>query len=282
MSYSWGIADLDEFLPLPNKPVLACGVPEVGKTILSVHLASNAIKNNLRVLFIDTEDDPTKYRVLEWYKKRLELTETQVKHLHFQEPDDIFELAKFLGIVVQVTYHEQKASVAIKYPKKWGKEVDKVATTSRYADWWEVSPLKELMEKENYDLLILDSLARPIKETVSKETQDLPARGTLLEHIAKILKHVSKKLKILTFVTNHSTRSPMKQAILDPWGGDTVKGVFKFRFTIMHPDSKLSQAYSKFARRFVRDRWAGLFPGAMLPLHINKDFGYVTLDEAKI
>lgn len=283
---STGCKSIDDLLlgGIPRgSPLGLFGLWKIGKSVLCYQTAVKTVVDNRdsRVLYIDTEAmflDDVIDSFYSWYKNRWKIDDSYKKRIEFLLTEDLFDLFRQLGMDLVLKQEQDRVSATVKFPKRDREEVAK--TTEQTRDWIEYSPIYKRLEKNRYDLLILDSLTIPIKEKIPTVTQNFPARSTIISFIISALKILAKRFNMGVIFTNHAVRSPMMQHALSPWGGDNLLYEVKYWVSILDPLKDQKQKYGDRARRVMRYRYP-YQEEAIVLVKLEKDTGFIDIEDTK-
>ena len=134
---------------------------------------------------------------------------TKNKVLHVFSEVGILELLSLMNMEVEVKGSKEKMDVKI---RKYG---DAVA-----------SPLSTFINKYKVKFIVLDSLGMLIKPLMGG-IQDLPARATVINLLLNGLMKIASFYKLIVFVLNHESRSPMNK-FYTFYGGSSIGYGFKY------------------------------------------------------
>ena len=151
-------------------------------------------------------------------------------------------------------------------------------------------PCEETLKKkelENISLIILDSLTKPIKDSVGSETANLPARAQIVERLFGRLYHIAEIYNIAIIVLHHESVPPPVGYPKAPYayGGNSVyynsKYILEFsNSTKKERDIKCveddKKKWNLEARRIKLVRHPSIQPdGEKRAIRLKKDVGFV-------
>jgi len=169
------------------------GEPTAGKTIFASQCGlANLSQTDKNTLLIETEGLRDYDRKLLLYKfmKRWNLTKEDIdkrfKIVHTMGDPHMQSIQKLLQMFgYMVTFEISKNG---KYSVKFQK----------------CTPTITPKQLENTSMIILDSLTKPVKDSVGSETQNLPARAQIVERLFGSLYHIAKIYNIAIIVIHHA------------------------------------------------------------------------------
>ena len=277
-------------------PTILFGIPDLGKTWFCFQMACMCTrppsKGGLgkKVLYLDTESffftEDTRERFLNYFKKRC--PDIDEEKLEIVCVEDIYELGKLFGIVFEIRVSEARITVDAKFPtarqiKLASKGKSQLKETLRDAKWYEHAPLFKKLSSGEYGLVVIDSITVPIKSVIPTQTQNFPARTSILTILLGAAYAFAKKFDVAFLITNHITRSPMspgyRYGVGDPWGGQNIVYYVKHIFGLYRPLKDQVQKYAPDGhrvRRFERYRYPGL-EREVTAVMLAKNLGYVDL-----
>jgi len=137
---------------------------------------------------------------------------------------------------------------------------------------------------EETSMIILDSLTKPIKDSVGHETQNLPARAQLIERLFGKLYHIAMLYNIAVVVVHHASINPMMPFGRDlgkPYGGNPVLYNSKYALEFIDAPNKVKNetGWGEQARRVkLLRRPDEPYTGELVPVHLKKDYGFTDDD----
>jgi len=135
-------------------------------------------------------------------------------------------------------------------------------------------------ELEDTGMIVLDSLTKPIKDSVGSETQNLPARAQLTERLFGKLYHTAMIHNIAILVIHHASINPMMPFGRDlgkPYGGNPVLYNSKYAMEFIDAPNKVKNetGWGEEARRVkLLRRPDEPYTGELFPVRLKKDWGY--------
>jgi len=245
------------------------GEPTSGKTLFSYQCGlSNIANTNKQTLLIETEglrDYDTKL-ILYRFMNRWGLTKETV--------DSKFKILHTLGDIQLKSYQ--------KLFQMFGYYVtDEISKQGKYSlKFQNCAPTLKEKELEKTGLIILDSLTKPIKDSVGSETQNLPARAQLIERLFGKLYHVASVYNIPIIVVHHASINPIMPFGRDlgkPYGGNPVLYNSKYALEFIDAPSKIKTqtGWGDEARRVkLLRRPDEPYTGELIPVRLKKDYGF--------
>ena len=266
------------------------GVPNIGKTWCCKQIAVKCILPekeggfNKKVLYVDTEsffkDKETRDLYWSYFSKRWSIPSNLRDRMEIRIIPDIFKLGSLFGIEFTIIQEKERVSAIAKYPRKESSDKEPQKSSIQAENWIEYSPLYKEMKKEDYGLVVIDSITVPIKAVIPKSTQNLPGRGTLEDPLLSAFSLIAGEFDIPVLFTNHAVRDPMRQSYLKQWGGDDMLFFIKRWFGILEGLKEQKNQYGDRVRRIYRYRYPGLDPMVSLAL-LQKDMGYIDPEDLK-
>lgn len=133
---------------------------------------------------------------------------------------------------------------------------------------------------KNTSMIILDSLTKPIKDSVGSNTANLPTRSAVTEKLFNRLYHTAMVYDIAIIVMHHATYNPVMPFGRDlgkPYGGDPILYNSKYALQIIDAPRKLQQETNwgletrrvKLLRSPHEQATEELFP-----IRLKKDWGF--------
>jgi len=135
-------------------------------------------------------------------------------------------------------------------------------------------------ELENTSMIIIDSLTKPLKDSVGSETQNLPARAQMIERLFGKLYHFAQIYDIAIIVNHHASINPMMPFGRDlgkPYGGNPILYNSKYAMEFIDAPKKVQNetGWGLEARRVkLLRRPDEQTTGELIPVRLKKDYGY--------
>ena len=133
---------------------------------------------------------------------------------------------------------------------------------------------------ENVSLIILDSLTKPIKDSIGSETQNLPSRSQIVERLFGKLYHTAKLYNLGVIVSHHASIDPTMPFGRDlgkPYGGNPILYNSKYAMEFIDATNKVKEetGFGLEARRVkLLRRPDEPSTGELIPIRLKKDFGF--------
>ena len=263
----------------PHKLISALfGDPATGKSFLAYQSGVNNVKiNNKKTLLLDTEgltqnDLDT---ILGKLGKRYDVDEKKLK--------DKFQMIK--------TYNDPQMQSIQKLMQMFGymvtfemsKKGGKYKVIFRHCD--ETLTEKELKQTS---MIIIDSLTKPIKDSIGSETPNLPARAQIVERLFGKLHQVADLYNIAVVVIHHQSNAPPVGPYKMPpriYGGNPIYYNSKYILEIFQSTKNerdmvcaenKKNVWGKEARRVTMIRHPSIQPpDGKFPIRLMKDMGFV-------
>jgi len=246
------------------------GKPMAGKSMFCYQAGlANLIKSKRKTLYIDTEGiRPQDIKEL-LYKfgarfgldkatinSRFDIT-TTLGDIHLKSINKLFKMFGQNLILDQ---------------SKGGKYTAKFEyTTPTYND-------KKL---EDYSMIIIDSMSKPLKDTIGTNTANLPTRSQVQERIFGMLTHLAVQHNIAVIINHHVSSNPVMPFGVDfghPIGGDSIMYNTKYVLEFWDATNKLKTetGWGIETRRVRLYRHpTEQVTGEWTPIRLQKDVGYV-------
>ena len=129
-------------------------------------------------------------------------------------------------------------------------------------------------------MIVLDSITRPIKDSIGSNTQNLPARSQLIDRLFGKLSNLAIRHNLAVIVNHHTTVNPVTPFGIDHgkmWGGDGMMYTSKYAIQFTNATMKIKNetGWGIEARRvkLVR-RPDEQDTGEWIPVRLMKDYGY--------
>ena len=292
-------------------PALIYSIPNVGKTWLAFQVACMCTRDpkygglGRPALYLDTEaffSEETFGRLYGYFQKRWpDLPKEPM--IEIVRIPSIFELGSIFGMEIQLVQEESRTSALVKFPtdrqvkladtkvkeeSKEGKAVRRdIKETIQTTGWIKASEAYKKFQEKNYGLMVIDSITVPLKSCIPKSTQNLPARGTILNAILGVLYPFAIDFNCSVLVTDHLTRSPMnpmyQYGLGDPWGGQDIVYYIKHILGLFPPkkDERESIDQGFRLKQVYRNRYPGLDAMTSLAM-LGKDQGYIDIPKGSV
>jgi len=248
--------------------------PNIGKTKLGLQLAVANIKQKCKhSIIIETEGESFEDHLvlMKKFAVRYGLSEQDlVKHIkYYQTIGDVKEygiqkLMKLLGYDLKLTL------------SKGGKFSTDFTQTKLGID--------ETVLK-NSSFMLIDSITTPIKESVGSETQNLPARASIVQRLYGRLYQLAKTYNLLVVVNHHTSVNPVMPFGKDLgkiYGGQPVLYNSKYAIQLLPSTNELRkkyyQGFENEARRIRLIRHPYIIAdGKLYNIRLKKDYGFCDL-----
>lgn len=220
---------------------MAFGQKDIGKTFMCYQLASALYKDEgKKTLMIDTEgfgsEPDTRNRMLDFFVDRWDLD--QRGPIDFLFPSQLEDIAEYVGkefdLVIKGKNNTVRANI-------WDETEDLEC------------PLAKQIEKDDYGLIVMDSLSQPFKEKIAvPPQQNFSTRASLMSAILGRLNVIVKDKGIGGFLTSHESSNPA-----NPYGTGKPFGPNNIVYTVKYI-MQIRGNPKKEKRTFVRFRYPGL------------------------
>ena len=248
--------------------------PNIGKTKLSLQLAlANVASTGKKSMIIDTEgeDRDDIMEILKRFGKRYNLSEDEIKKKitivncqgDIQEPS-LIKLMKLFGYKLKLELSEKGGKYSVSFQN--------------------VKPEIDQYKPSDYSFIVIDSLSSPLKETIGTETQNLPARASIVQRLFGKLYQYAKTHNICFVVNHHTSRNPITPFGRDfgkVFGGDPVLYNSKYILQIIDSTSKIKktkfQGFEDEARRVRLLRHPYIKSDKLYDIRLKEDYGFVDI-----
>lgn len=245
------------------------GRPAIGKSMYGYQIGLSSLKeSNKKTLYIDTEGtrENDLRSLLYRFGKRFGLEKSDINKR--------FDIATTLGDIhlksIQKLFQMFGQSLKLEQ-SRGGKYTAKFEFTT---------PIYKDDKLEEYSMIIIDSMSKPLKDSVGTNTSNLPTRSQIQERIFGMLTHIAVKYNIAVIIIHHCTHNPVNLFGVDwgvPTGGDSIIYNTKYVLEFWEATSpiKKSTGWDLEARRVrifrhpteqVDWKW--------IPIRLKKDTGY--------
>lgn len=142
------------------------------------------------------------------------------------------------------------------------------------------TPTLKEKELQETSMIIIDSLTKPIKDSVGNETQNLPSRAQIIERLFGKLYHIASIYDIAIIVNHHASVNPIMPFGRDlgkPYGGNPVLYNSKYALGFIDAPNKIKTetGWGTEARRVrLLRRPDEQTTGELIPIRLKKDFGF--------
>jgi len=245
------------------------GEPTSGKTLFGDQCGlANIAKTNKKTILIETEG-------LRDYDRKLLLYKFMPRwNLDKKTVDDKFIIKHTLGDTQLISI--QKLLQMFGYMTTF-----EISKNGKYSvKFQNCTPSLKEKELEETGMIILDSLTKPIKDSVGSETQNLPARAQLIERLFGKLYHTAMIYDLAIIVIHHASINPMMPFGRDlgkPYGGNPVLYNSKFALEFIDAPNKVKNetGWGEETRRVkLLRRPDEPYTGELVPTRLKKDYGY--------
>jgi len=243
--------------------------PTTGKTMFAQQIGFANIKHtNKKTLLIETEG-------LRTYDVRLIQYKFMNRwNLDADKVNSMFEVEHTIG-------DTQLQSIQ-KLLKMFGYMVTfDISKNGKYSTTFQkCNPSIKDEQLKDISMIIIDSLTKPIKDSVGSETMNLPARAQLTERLFGQLYHIAMIHNIAIMVTHHSTYNPIMPFGRDlgkPYGGDPILYNSKYAIQFIDSTRKIQNetGWGIEARRIKLLRSPGIqTTEELIPIRLKKDYGF--------
>jgi len=283
-----GIKALDKTLKggfVRSKPAGIYGVTDIGKSLLVAQLSFYFSREG-KVLWVDTELDLDE-ETWEWYESMFtkRWSDAKPSNIKVLQVANAFEFARYLSMDLRIEQSKSRVTANIMFPKridsKPAKSSELDISSITYSKMW-----KEL-SKGGYVAVFIDSISKLLKDVISSQTQNLPARATIIQKwLGFAFITMSKEFEVPIISIHHGSVNPQnKYDFGKPWGGQDVffntkqvvgilMGTKEQQKHMGIPDDKITSG-ELMLRRFIRARSAPRDLPYRYGVLIKYNYGYV-------
>lgn len=248
--------------------------PNIGKTKLGLQLAvANIKKTGKHSIIIETEGEAFEDHLvlMKKFASRFGLSEQDlVKHIkYYQTIGDTKEYG--IQKLMRLLGYDLKLNMS-----KGGKFTTDFAQTKLGID-------ERILQNSSF--MLIDSITTPIKESVGSETQNLPARASIVQRLYGRLYQLAKTYNLLIVVNHHTSVNPVMPFGKDLgkiYGGQPVLYNSKYAIQLLTSTNELRkkyyQGFENEARRvrLIRHPYI-IADGKMYNIRLKKDYGFCDL-----
>jgi len=245
------------------------GEPMSGKSMFSFQMGLASIKETgLKTMYIDTEGIRPQdfYSITSKFKDRWELTDKDIK--------DKFEFVSTLGDLTFTSV--QKLFRMFGYVLTYD-----ISKGGKYTPKFEYCKPTIKEEKwSEYGMIIIDSITKPLKDSIGANTQNLPARAQVVERLFGKLYDLATRHGLAIMINSHASVDPITPFGRDfghMWGGDGLLYNSKYALQFIDATSKIKNqtGWGIEARRVMLIRRPDeQATGDLTPIRLKKDWGY--------
>jgi len=264
-------------------PTLIYGVPMVGKTFLSLQTSVRCTMEGKKVLYLDADKeliDDISDTYITYFKHRWSLDDDVYDMIKIRTIPNLFELGNYFGIKYTVIQEKSRISCITKFPKRKTKKEQK--ESQKAEDWLEYTPIWKELSKGDYGLVVIDSIAVPVKGQWSFTMQNLPARQAMISPIFDAAVTLASEFNIGFIITNHGSQDPQWRSV-KPWGGDDMIYRVKRVMGILNLWSGHKEDVEKYGegiRKIIRYRYPAQLRDEVKVI-LAKNIGYTDLPDLK-
>ena len=180
--------------------------PKTCKSLLLTQEAFYLASLGFNILYIGTEGGEQEM-IDRWYdvfSARYFVGAKKIGKMFLETKKSIESLCDYLGYRVRVSYISKKKS-------KEGEEADdkdKGKMEFRVVEKMNDSPIEQFIEQNHVNMVILDSLTSPIRQAITDEQQNNPAKASATALICGKLLKLQEKYRFGLVVTAHAMFNP--------------------------------------------------------------------------
>lgn len=270
--YSTGINTIDEPLGggfYEGSIASVFGDPNIGKSVFCLQMAYKWASEGHKVMYFDTEG-MSPQQIMFWdtkFKERYN-TDKEPIILNAKSPEKLFD---FLGR--DFSYEVDKDSGKIGRIAVIKRKVDK-----RKKDQSDPN----ILNREDPDIVIVDSFSYIIKTSIGNMTSLLPARADVEAKLLSVFNEWVDKGGKFLLLTNHISRNPTNPQDLGSLeGGSFVHYSSKIIFQVARPTKDLREKYGDDTRRIRFLRKPIMRNGEeyeWIIIRLKQDYGFNNLE----
>ena len=255
-----------------NRVSAVFGPPNVGKSMMCVQTAINAMLESKKVIYITSmsERDSKQYfhvfdeRYPEWIDKR--------GSIDFLYVSDLQDLASKFDYYLNIIYSNEKSDSSMgKVTLVIRNQMDDIIRLKK--DW-------RRDDFKGYDLVIIDSLSELVKLDIMSDMQNFPARSQVLTFLFAIFNDCMNDFNDTFLLTHHVSKAIGgfgKASYL--WGGTAVGYLSKHIIEIDSPKKSSYDKFKKDGKSIKVYRWPGLQESEFFDVSLYKDWGYLDTEQ---
>ena len=137
---------------------------------------------------------------------------------------------------------------------------------------------------KDVSFVLLDSITMPLKESVGSETQNLPARASIVQRLYGRLYQIAKEYDACVVVTHHASVNPITPYGKDLghiYGGHPVLYNSKYAIQLLNSTSEIKKnkfkGFEHEARRVRLIRHPYINETKMFNVRLKTDYGFVDI-----
>lgn len=221
------------------------GEPKCGKTWLSLQIASSAKS----ALYIDTEGMLSRVIPLEKFqsvfskrfKKKPEVKVVRIPNLQ--------ELLAFVGLSMSLVDSGKKVDVILREEQPLMQTAASVLTA-----------------KNKHEVLVIDSISKPLKEVFGSEQQNLTARAAVINAFLGKIADIALMHNVAVIIVIHGSSFRDREEKI--YGGHTIKFQLKYLLRIVNEGGNKRTVY--------RELYPGFLPEKISAV-LKTDYGFVSV-----
>ena len=245
------------------------GEPMSGKSMFAFQmLLANVKYSDSKSLYIDTEGMRPQdfYSILDKFKDRWGLTDKDIK-----------DKCEFISTLGDLTFTSvQKLFRMFGYVLTYD-----ISKGGKYTPKFEFcKPTLKEEKWDEYSMVAIDSITKPLKDSIGANTQNLPARAQLVERLFGKLYDIATRHNLAIIINSHASIDPITPFGRDfghMWGGDGLLYNSKYALEFIDANTKIKNAtgWGIEARRVKLIRRPDeQSTGDVIPIRLKKDYGY--------
>jgi predicted ATP-dependent serine protease len=183
------------------------GKPKSGKSLLLTQEMFGLASQGYNILYIGTEGGEQEM-IARWYdvfSARFFVGVKGIGKMYLETRKSLESLMEYFGYKVRVSYVSKKKF------KGEGAEADandKGKMEFRVVDKYDKIEIDDFIEKNHVNMVILDSLTSPIRQSITDEQQNNPAKASATALICGKLLKLQEKYKVGLVVVGHAMFNP--------------------------------------------------------------------------
>ena len=254
-----------------NRVSAIFGSPSIGKSMLCIQTAANALLQDKRVIYISSMSEKDSGEYLNIYNQRYPELQSKKKNIDFIYVSDLQDLADKFDYFLNINYSNEKSETTM------GKASIIIRNQSE-----DVIKQKNWKRKyfENYNLVIIDSLSELVKLDIFSEMQNFPARSQCLMFLFSIFNDAINDYNNTFLITHHLTKAVTGYGNASyVWGGASIGYLSKHIIEIDSPKKTSYERFKKEGRSIKIYRWPAIAETEFYDVCLLENWGYVDTDQ---
>lgn len=256
-----------------NRVSAIFGSPAIGKSMMCIQTAVNALLVNKKVVYISSMSEKDSSEYLNIYNNRYPELQNKKKNIDFIYVSDLQDLADKFDYFLNINYSNEKSDTTM------GKA--SIIIRNQTEDIIEQKNWKRRYF-ENYNLIIIDSLSELVKLDIFSEMQNFPARSQCLMFLFSIFNDAINDYDNTFLITHHLTKAITGYGNANYiWGGASIGYLSKHIIEIDNPKKSSYERFKKEGRSIKIYRWPAIAETEFYDVCLLENWGYVDIDQFK-